>query len=95
MGSTEHPDLSQFTSHWQDLMCNLYNDCSYACYLPGNHQSLYIQSTNTFYDIEYLDWTCGNNGGGSLIVGELTFAAIQLTPGSNVTLTLTPSFLRI
>ena len=22
--------------------------------------ALYIESTETFYDIEYLDWTCGN-----------------------------------
>ena len=60
-GST---DLSQFTSNWQSNQCNLYNDCSYSCYLPGNFQTLYIQSTGEYYLIEYLSWTCGNNGGG-------------------------------
>ena len=57
-------DLSQFTSNWRTLQCNLYNDCSYSCNLPGNSQTLYIQSTGDYYLIEYSAWTCGNNGGG-------------------------------
>ena len=57
-------DLTEFTSNWRTLQCNLYNDCSYSNNLPGNHQTLYIQSTGEFFDIEYTSWQCCQAGGG-------------------------------
>lgn len=57
-------DLSLFDDNWRDLQCSLYGDCSYSCYLPGHHQTLYIESTGEFFDIHYVSWTCGNEGGG-------------------------------
>ena len=80
-------DLSEFTPNWRTLMCNLYNDCSYAQYLPGEHQTLFVISTETFYDIEYVSWTQGNSGGGFSYIRTELNSPFQNPLESAVTLT--------
>lgn len=60
-GPANSTNLDEYEDGWRDMMCNIFNDCSYFCYLQQH--GLYVEATGEFYNLIYDSWACGNSGG--------------------------------
>ena len=63
-GPAYSQNLSQYTSYWQDAICNAFGNCSIGSAIPGQAMSLYIPETQEFYIVQFHSWTCCQSGGG-------------------------------
>ena len=63
-GPAYSQNLSQYTSYWQDAICNAFGNCSIGNAIPGQAMSLYIPETQEFHIVQFHSWTCCQSGGG-------------------------------
>ena len=87
-GPANSTNLSEFEDSWSDMMCGVFNDCSYACYLDVH--SIYVETTETFYNLTYHDWSCGCCEG-NYSVSASSYSNSTLGCIGNSTLTFTKS----